>query len=732
MQKLLSILSCASLLLWGACSEDVEIQQEASPVNPGTAIRFSAHVNEGKINTRTVFGNQLSDKSFPVYWVDGDKVDVFSPEAKNNDGRKNKAVFTVNNPGSDNNQYVLSGEQETLYWGESDTHHFYAFYPAGNVENWEGGTDGSCTITANVPFTQVIKDADISREGGQHVRNDGTVVDCITACNMDYAIMATRLGTSVNRSDFQTGEEGAETLIPLNFDPITTAVNIFIYPSSSHSYQINSITIANAKEVANPLPLAGEFTYSIGNNADPGSVIATNPSYNIQVEFESPINLGMDGDTRPLKLTVFLLPNAAANLKVSLNGEKTTANADGSHSHVLITKSTATNASERLTANAVNTMNLGALPAEASEITSEIWQSALPNSAYVSQLSIPGAYDAANFVNKITGDDRAQTKLYSGNDDDANRYYNQMAAYLNGGIRAFDLKLSYSEDESKYPGHWYTNRQANLGQSPEAVNFAHFVEAGIYWLRQHTTEFLVVFLSDYEAGNSTSATDNYRTHATELISRIPEGYLLTDFDANVTVGEARGKILVINGHPVDNPIGLTVNGWEHNNKNSRTESNERDGQLCSMGNGNIFIHDYNNLYHWTSGFLGLTQNYDWVNKHTYLENALKSCRDDQNVNDWYYIAACARYYATTFDVVYSDAMSDSSDPSNNQSGTGNLRRQIKNWLSGLSNNGTYEKCGMVMMAYVCTEERDGSNTVERLIWNNNYKAPVPLHHPGGH
>lgn len=676
MKKYIYVAALAAVAgFFASCSQEEIVKVNSA--KPGDPIRFTASTQA--VETRTVYGDSTNGK-WDINWVKNDEVTVFCPQASTEGGNKQTAVYTVS--ASENKNVYDITSQTNLCWGPEDMHHFYEVYPAS--ENNVIGEDG--VLTAVMPNSQKAT-----------LQANGYYAD------MSAALMA---GTTDCRR-----EEIPEDGLNLKFKPIFTAVDITVSASTNQPFTLQSIDVANIESETAIKPLAGKFTYDFNGNYT--SVSAQEESHNVRVWFPDEegnpksIILSNEEDNadavKEVKVTVFLRGDYNNAVKIVLNGNLKSAT--DPFKPVMLKKQGAIN--QKVVAEARNHVKLGSIPTEQVQpMTGEWWVSHAPDLTYVSQMSLPGAYDAANFVNKITGDDRAQTKLYSGNDNDANRYYNQMKAYLDGGIRAFDLKLSYSEDESKYPGHWYTNREANFARSPEAVNFTQFVEAGIKWLQAHTTEFLLVFLSDYEAGSSTTGTDNYVNHASDLINLIPEQYLLKSFSPDITVGEARGKILVVNGTPVNNPIGLTVTGWVHNDRHDRTEANEVALRNYTMGSGKIYVHDYNNLR---------SNESDWTKKHTLLANAFASCKGDTDVSHWYYIGACARYWAVINDVVYSDAM-DGSAPK------GGIRKDVYDWVKSLSNGEKYERAGIVMMAYVCNGAKFNGETVEDAIWANNYKG----------
>lgn len=719
MKKIFYVIACSALLLLNACNDN---EFGGRGAVEGDAISFVANLKTDA-KTRTVYGEQNeTTKAWPIYWKDGDKVDVFCPQAQNGAeglNHKNKAVFTVHTEVKDDiagSSYTLTGEQEALYWGAKEQHDFYAFYPAGNVTNWSEA-DGKCTIAAEVPTTQIIHEEDLDEEQEEYT----------IACNMDYAIMATRVKTTANRSEYKPGDaEGTKSLIPLNFNPVNTAVTITIEPMTNENpnvyYLINSLTIANSTaDGVVEKSLAGKFTYTFGSDDVKSVPTITSASMerNIQVEFEKPVRITNE---KGLKVTVFLLPDADACLKVAVNGKTIPQTAGVQPENIYLGKSS--KASEKLTANAVNPVNLGNMPDEVAAVGADRWQSTVQNRAYVSQLSLPGAYDAANFGNNTSKCDRAQTAL--GGTATAESVIPYM---FNHGIRVFDLKLTWDDNKFRVP------RMGTLTGKQTEIDFGAIMKSATAWLRSHTTEFLIFMLSDYEKNDNL-----WESHIqSQILSKFdsPEDYLI-DFPADITVEQARGKVLFINCNEshLFNP-GVNMYGWNRNDQAicnvSENNPNVISGDF-SFGNGTISIEDYNNAMgrrQWivigyrhpiANDQIGLKKQYIKAS----LDNAHAQGNDDPK--HWYITSAAMRYHIP-------EGVDGGGDDGNHYycSGYADLAQSdfnpyVIDYVKGLSNSGTYQKTGIVLGAYMCTDQQRGQEFVD-IIWDNNFKANGPMKAP---
>ncbi len=173
------------------------------------------------------------------------------------------------------------------------------------------------------------------------------------------------------------------------------------------------------------------------------------------------------------------------------------------------------------------------------------WMSRLPDEAPLSALSIPGAHDSAtgNGLSKIlgliSGTQYAQTQELS------------LAEQWAIGVRAFDLRPCTQSGG-------YLN--INHGIVPTTLRF----DDALYLLRDsleaNPSEFAVIHLlheTDGDSGNY-----DYETLLHELMESDELADLFVDFRRDLTVGEMRGKILVLYRDSYSTaPVGGLMTGW---------------------------------------------------------------------------------------------------------------------------------------------------------------------------
>lgn len=143
------IISALALL---ACSCQDEEQGGVQPT-PGQDVQFGASLEQSA--TRTIYGDEANN-AFPINWVNGDEVVVFSPDCASNGG-VGKAIYKVNvgeeNSGKQNYANSLDKTGEIgVRWGNNTTGSFYSVYPASSLYS-EVSSDCK-TLTLTMPAQQ--------------------------------------------------------------------------------------------------------------------------------------------------------------------------------------------------------------------------------------------------------------------------------------------------------------------------------------------------------------------------------------------------------------------------------------------------------------------------------------------------------------------------------------------------------------------------------------------------
>lgn len=139
-----------------ACSCQDEEQGSVQPT-PGQDVQFGATLEQSE--SRTIYGDEINDGSkdvFPINWVNGDEVVVFSPDCASKGG-VGSATYKVNvgeeNSGKQNYANSLDKTGDIgVRWGDNETGSFYSIYPASSL--YTKLSEDCKTLTLTMPAQQ--------------------------------------------------------------------------------------------------------------------------------------------------------------------------------------------------------------------------------------------------------------------------------------------------------------------------------------------------------------------------------------------------------------------------------------------------------------------------------------------------------------------------------------------------------------------------------------------------
>ena len=194
------------------------------------------------------------------------------------------------------------------------------------------------------------------------------------------------------------------------------------------------------------------------------------------------------------------------------------------------------------------------------------WMAQLDDDAFVCQLSIPGAHDACSSSFSSAS---ALGALFSGKVQTKS-----IEQQLTAGIRLFDLRPAVNGSKlSIYHGSLQTNYDfdATMGQLRDYVI-------------QHPTEFCVVVIRHETDGDSNNS--NFGSMLQTSLTSFSD--YLVNFRPNLTVGEARGKILFLSRDEYNAPIrGGRITGWPGNTSGNGGQCYGIETYKCPM-----WVQDY--------------------------------------------------------------------------------------------------------------------------------------------
>lgn len=406
MKRIYNFITLA-VLAFGAigCIEDIntDIPSAAS----GDEVQFGLSLDGPK--TKTVYGTEANN-AFPVYWVNGDKVAVYSPDCLTG---RNSAEYQVSVSEAKNyaDQLTKTGEVG-IQWGSSDDATFYSIYPSANATISGSGDDVIAAL--NIPATQMLT----------HTLVNNTYY----ASDMNSVIMYAK--EKARKSD---------AAVNLQYTPYSTIIEFELKGDFSQNTKaslfIESLTLtaaAPAEGVAAPY-LAGNFNFRF--NDTPEISATGNNRSNITLQFSTQPELNNTNNT--LKAKMCLMPIGVANLD-GWTVSVTLREGDNTAKTLVKTLKTKNGESTALNAGKVHKIILPALTATKEWVyTPGAWMPQLPEyqKIYITELSIPGAWYAGSETNKG----------YQSTDN--------FSTLWSAGVRAFGVECrSYTPRPSRFLG----------------------------------------------------------------------------------------------------------------------------------------------------------------------------------------------------------------------------------------------------------------------------------------
>lgn len=567
--------------------------------------------NISTVDTKTVYGAQDSgDKSWPLYWVAGDPIRIYCDEAED----AKQADYTVTPTGKDpkTGSMALASGSTALQWGgDSNDHNFYAVYPnTATIENgiatFQINRNQKATVTTTIGYEN----------------------DVVAAPDMRNAYMVAK--TTTKPTDDAVG---------LTFKPIMTTLDVVIKAANVNmnttgSARITGISLASTM-TSNSTASKDLFYYDITSGAITANGASTSGTSTTMTE-QTFVNLvDQSGNAsyvdlasgHTLTITVFLPPMstaAAANMKRQV---KVRVHATGNTELVASLKTddaSSENWTTQLTPGTKRRIVLPALPTNA-QYSGNNWITPLDGDIYVSQMSIPGAHDAATGeeMGSIIGDVFAATQEQ------------KLQSMWDLGIRCFDLR----------PAIWsHANEQGGIfgigaTYTPELYLYHAVCRVDLSWasalntlkgnLASNPGEFAIV-LFRHENENDLAGIDvsgithknnsdtDFNNYMTSWVNSNKD--LIVDWKPNLTIEECRGKIILVSRFNGSWSYGCYT-GWSHNAEGTTTTLRNADNSKSAT----MYVQDYYNPS---------SHDTKWTSIKTYLDISKTFHTDANKINHW--------------------------------------------------------------------------------------------------
>ncbi len=343
------ILMSALAFVAGGCINE-EFNNDIPTAESGDEVQFGLSLPDAK--TRTVYGEEANN-AFPIYWVNEDKVQIFSPQCL--EGRRS-AEYKVAVDGSEQN-YATSLTKTGAYgvqWGDEETADFYSLYPSGNYTLSDDGTKAE-GITINYSQNILVD--------GDDVKSD--MEDCLM-----YAKT--------------TGVTRGET-VNLHYKPISTVLMVTLnVPSESvDDFTIQSISVTAGDEDV----IAGTFSLKIadGSFGEWGANHSNTVSAQIYDKTTGGYYTLVKG--KNVEIPLFLAPETELNtdgwqIKVVANNIEYSKTLGG----------------QDIKAGQIHKITLPNLSTEKEDEEWDVskWMTYIPRNVYLSEVSIPGSWNSLN------------------------------------------------------------------------------------------------------------------------------------------------------------------------------------------------------------------------------------------------------------------------------------------------------------------------------------------------
>ena len=517
MKKIYTYIALATALWAVVGCITADLNQNIQAVENGDDVKFGLSLQNP--DTMTVYGDE-SGNAFPIYWVDGDKVTVFSPQSL--EGRRSAEYkVTVNEPKNFADQLTRTGEYG-IQWGEgysavvdgnsvNGLHDFYSLYPSGNYTLSE---DGALAEGVTIYYNQNVVVGETS------VKSD--MQDCLM-----YAAT-----TQVEKGD----------VVNLRYKPISTvlyvtlsvAANEVNTPVDEFTIQSVTLTAGDGTYIAGTFSLdihTGQFAgYDKDNNSkvvNASNVVSAQIAKAGTGEFVTLVN------NQSVSVPLFLTPDPNLNangwkLTVIANNEKYTKTLkldDGV-----------------LTPGKIHKVSLPQFSVAKSEWDAGSWMERVPRNVYLSEISIPGSWDTINAERQgdttIEGQYKEGVRAFHYDTRWRTSANSSFLGYTSGSING--LSVAGSAESAKYDG----NDRVVLGRGRTFEDHLDDIVAKL------TPKEYMVLVCTFAQDSYNYNGDNGLWYG-EISSICAKGkyngiiYDARDINHNTVVGDVLGHLIVI-------------------------------------------------------------------------------------------------------------------------------------------------------------------------------------------
>lgn len=497
-----------SLLALVACNQ--ENMPERPTPTPGAEVKFGVSLNKTDV-TRTIYGKE-NNNAFPIYWVQGDKVLVTSPQCLNG---RNTAQYKVSVDNATQNYATSLNKTGAVgvQWGQDDAD-FYSVYPADNASVQEG-----TKFRLTMPNVQL-----------DTLDRDNKAYADMNACFMQAVSKKVANGDVVN----------------LTYTPLSTAIRFTLHGPSDGQGQTDSKVIISqvVLKAETDKPIAGDFTVDMRT----GTVTPGENTYNEITLYTYYPSTGGNltlGRNESVELNAFVIPYE--NLVVSEKWKLEVTTAQGIYTIPL----KGTTRDGKLMPGMIHRFKgkLPSLPARDDWDPSN-WMAKIPRNVYLSEISIPGSWNSLNKEFQYAADGSSELDVNSVKAQEL-----AIDSQYNAGVRAFHIDTRWKAPYASSVTGLSVANGANTwdklgigaykgGKVMRDGNITFATVLNCITSKVKSNEYMMVFCTF--AQNSYEKTEGgWMKAISDECAKDPRVIDASKFSANTVVGDVLGKVIVI-------------------------------------------------------------------------------------------------------------------------------------------------------------------------------------------
>lgn len=226
------------------------------------------------------------------------------------------------------------------------------------------------------------------------------------------------------------------------------------------------------------------------------------------------------------------------------------------------------------------------------KVSGNNWITPLNDDVYLSQLSIPGTHDAATYGLSI-GKCQPLT----------------IQEQWDMGIRVFDLRPGYKKVSSGWFKYTY-KLHIYHGIISTKYSFEQAIDCLTANLEANPDEFAIVIMR--HESDASSDRSRWNSLMCDFLNNNLDAKFRADFRADMTVGDARGKLLILSRDAyADSPIcGGFISGWNHDVAGTTSAA------ITGKSNATLAVQDYYNVSNTSSKFNSICNFFDYAGANT--------------------------------------------------------------------------------------------------------------------